>query len=109
MPALSGGEATKGAGEIVRTKPAGTSALVVGQNALSTSAEMVIAANPNRRCLELVNTDGTISMYVGPTAGVLTTTGYLLKAGVVVRMEGYTGPIYAIAASGTPSISFMEW
>jgi len=83
--------------------------LVTGQNALSTSAELVIAESPNRQFAEVKNTDASISVYLGKDNAVTSSNGHLLKAGEAYVFEGYTGPIWAIAASGTPTVTFMYW
>lgn len=83
--------------------------LVTGQNALSTDAELVIAESPNRQFAEVKNTDASISVYLGKDATVSASNGHLLKAGEAFGFEGYTGPIWAIAASSTPTVSFIYW
>ena len=83
--------------------------LISGTNALSTSAEIVLAGRHERIWLTLKNNDGSIAMYVGPDSGVTSLNGFLLSAGETLRMEGYNGPLYMIAASGTPTVSFAEW
>lgn len=84
-------------------------AFTAGQNALSTSAEVVIASNTARKFASVNNTDGAIAMYIGKDATVTTANGYLLKAGATLDINGYSGPVWAIAASGTPILSFIEW
>jgi len=83
--------------------------LTTGQNALSTAAEVVIAENPNRSFAEVTNDDAAIKVYLGKDSSVSTTTGHVLKPGVSFGFEGYTGAIWAIAASGTPTVTFVEW
>ena len=83
--------------------------LTTGQNALSTTAEVVIAANPSRMFAEVTNTDASISVYLGKDSSVSSSTGHILKAGSSFGWENYSGPIWAIAASGTPTVSFLEW
>lgn len=78
------------------------------QNALSTTREVVIPANPGRHFAEVKNTDGAIAVYVGDST-VTTSTGHLLAAGEAFGFENYSGAIYAIAASGTPTITTIEW
>lgn len=87
----------------------GSSSLTTGQNALSTAAELVVAANASRRFMELKNTDAAISIYFGADNGVTTATGHLLKAGESFGFENYVGALWAIAASGTPTVTFVEW
>ncbi len=87
----------------------GASALTTTQNALSTAAEVVIAANTARRFAEVKNTDATISMYIGKDNTVTSGNGHLLKAGESFGFEGYTGAIWMIAASATPTVTTIEW
>lgn len=79
------------------------------QNALSTSAELVLAARRSRVFCEVKNADSSISVYVGGTDAVSSSNGHLLKAGEALAFENYVGPVYAIAASGTPTVTTIEW
>jgi hypothetical protein len=83
--------------------------MTTGQNALSTAAELVLAAWPGRVFAEVTNDDAAIKVYLGVTSGVTTSTGHVLKPGASMAFENYSGPIYAIAASGTPTVTFVEW
>lgn len=83
--------------------------LTTGQNALSTSSEVVIAADTARNFAEVKNADASISVYVGLDTNVTTSTGHLLKAGESFSFEHYTGAIWMIAASGTPTVTFIYW
>jgi hypothetical protein len=84
-------------------------AFTTGQNALSTAAEVVVAANTARRYAEVTNTDAAILVYLGKDNTVTTANGHVLGAGKSFGFEGYTGAIWAIAASGTPNVTFVEW
>jgi len=86
-----------------------SNSLTVGQNALSTSAEIVIAARADRIYLKITNDDASIKVYVGTDSGVTTSNGHVIKAGAEMTMEGYVGPIWMIAASGTPTVTYAEW
>ena len=79
------------------------------QNALSTSAELVLAARRSRVFCEVKNADAAINVYIGGTDAVTTSTGHLLKPGEAIGFEGYVGPVYAIASSGTPTVTTIEW
>lgn len=90
------------------SNPIKATGLATTQNALSTSAEIVLAANQSRSFCEVKNTDASISIYIGgPT--VSTSTGHLLKPGEAFSAEDYSGAIYAVAASGTPTVTTIEW
>ncbi len=79
------------------------------QNALSTSAEVVIAANTARVFAEVKNTDAAINVYLGKDTNVTAANGHLLRPGEAFGFEGYAGAIWAIAASGTPTVTTIEW
>ena len=83
--------------------------LTTGQNALSVTAEVVLAALPGRNFAEVKNADAVISVYLGKDSSVSSSTGHLLKAGEAFGFEAYSGAIWAIAASGTPTVTFVEW
>lgn len=107
---------TKGAvqrlGEIVDAQsrwfdPA--SDMVTGQIALSTTAKSVLAVNASRKFCEVKNADTAISVYIGKSSGVSSTNGHLLKAGEAFSFENYGGAVWAVAASGTPTVTVIEW
>lgn len=87
----------------------GRSSFRTEQNALSTSAELVAAGMIGRRAIEIKNTDASIIVYLGMTSAVTSSTGYPLAAGEAFMFEDYDGPVYAIAASGTPTVALIEW
>lgn len=100
-------------GNLYTTGPASggsaAGALSHGQNALSTSAEVVIAANTARRFAEVTNADAAINVYLGKDNTVTAANGHLLRPGASFSFEGYSGAVWAIAASGTPNVTFIEW
>ena len=81
----------------------------VGQNALSTVAEEVLAANADRVFAEVKNLDSGIAIYIGTDNTVTSGNGHLLGPGEAFAFDGYSGAVWAIAASGTPSVSTIEW
>jgi hypothetical protein len=85
------------------------SSFTSGQNALSTTAEVVIAANAARHFAEIKNSDTSISVYLGKDGSVTSSTGHLLKAAESFGFGDYTGAIWAVAASGTPTVTYVEW
>lgn len=62
---------------------------------------------------EFKNLDAAITVYIGPDNTVTTTTGHRIDPGQTFTLAGtgrvYVGPIYAIAASGTPSVSKAQY
>ena len=83
--------------------------MATGQVVLAVTSKEVLAANPSRRFAEVKNADGSISIYIGMDSGVSSANGHLLKTGESIGFEDYIGPIWAIAASGTPTITAIEW
>ena len=86
-----------------------SSGLTTTQNALSTTAESVIASNSARLFAEVKNADDTINVYLGDDGTVTAANGHLLRPGEAFSFENYTGAIFAIAASGTPTVTTIEW
>ena len=83
-----------------------------GFNVLSTASEVLVAANPDRQYLWCKNIDGgiTISLGLGETA--VTLRGIVIPAGEEWEMPSHaiwTGAINVVAASGTPTIVFVEY
>jgi hypothetical protein len=83
--------------------------MYTGANALSTTAEIVVEARKERVCLSITNTSTDILTYVGFTSAVTAGTGHAISPRTAVEFEGYTGPIYMIAASATPTVTYAEW
>ena len=81
----------------------------VADNALSTTREIVLAANTNRAQTFITNIDGSIAMRYGDI-NITTTRGARLTAGQSLIINT-TAVIYMIAESGTPTIalSYTEY
>ena len=84
-----------------------TKAINVGQNALSTNAEIIVTARSGRKRLILKNIDTSIVIYIGHSSGVTSGTGMPLAAGESIALES-DADVYAIAASSTPTIAYIE-
>lgn len=81
------------------------------QNALSTTAEQIFPANSGVTLREVHNADATIDIYVGNSSSVTAATGHRVKAaGGTFVFSGASAklPVYAIAASGTPTVTLYE-
>ena len=83
--------------------------LYTGQNTLSTAAELVIAARRERIYLKIHNASTDVAVYVGFDSGVTSSTGHKIHFVSEFEMEGYNGPVYMIAASATPTVTYAEW
>lgn len=85
----------------------GSTVFATGQQPLSTTAVQVVPAGTSRQLAAIVrNQDAAISIYIGNTAGVTSTTGILLKAGESITINTRAA-IYAVAASGTPTAGYL--
>jgi hypothetical protein len=84
-----------------------SNALNVEQEALSTTQEEVVPARLTRKRVIIKNLDTAIAVYVGFDDTVASTTGMELKAGESITLET-TAAIWMEAASGTPTVSFLE-
>lgn len=77
------------------------------QTALSITAASVAVARPTRTRIEIRNLDAAINVWIGQV-GLTTANGMLLKPGESRAFYAQTA-IYAIAASGTPSIEIADY
>lgn len=96
------------------------SGMTYGRVALNAAAPtLVIAADAGDAFKNLLvgfrevkNIDAAITIYLGDI-NVAIATGYPLAAGGAFNLSGagrlFVGDIYAIAASGTPSIAFIQY
>ena len=82
--------------------------LAISQNALSTSSEKIVSAFNGARRVKIKNLDASIVVYVGTTTAVASTNGWGLKTNDVLELDDVAGELWAIAASGTPSIAIIE-
>ena len=82
--------------------------LAVGQISVATTATQIVAARAGRRTLTII-TESTTAVRMGPV-GVTTGTGILLPgtANTGFTVNGFTGALYGITASGTEAVSFLE-
>jgi hypothetical protein len=83
--------------------------MTTGQNALSTTAELVLAAKHSRISVAIHNVSTDIAVYVGYDSGVTSSNGHKIHFLSTFEMQGYNGPVYMISASGTPTVTFVEW
>lgn len=77
----------------------------------SSGATLVLVANTWRSGITLYN-NGSVTIYIGTDASVATGTGMPMLAGAAYDFNGwqsYKGPLYAIAASATADVRYLEW
>ena len=83
-----------------------------GVNVLSVASEVLAAANPDRQYLWVKNLDGSITVSIGLGETAVTLRGIVIPAGEVWEMPSHaiwTGAINIVAASGTPSVAYVEY
>ena len=102
-PLLAG---TNYIGTIGVTKLTGAPNTANGQVTASTAAATLKAANSTRRSIAIVNTDASITVYVG-IATVTAGNGFPLKAGQSMSIDS-TALIQVIAVSGSPVVAYLE-
>lgn len=85
---------------------AGAANISVNQVALSTTAATAVIARATRRGVMLKNLDTAIKIYFGP-ATVTAANGMELKPGESAVIN-WVGLVQAIAASGTPTLAFVD-
>lgn len=86
--------------------PKGSPSYASNQVSSSTSSGALLAARSTRRSVKLKNTDESITVYIG-SGTVTSSNGYPLLAGQEITLT-ITTAINVIAASGTPSIAYLE-
>lgn len=84
----------------------GAANIATNQVALSVTAGTLVAARATRRSVMIKNLDPSIKVYIGP-ATVTVANGMELKGGESVSVD-WVGLIQGIAASGTPTVAYME-
>lgn len=78
-----------------------------GQVTLSASASQIVSSRATRRAIMVTNTDAAIKVYVGTSNAVTTSTGQIVPVGLSVSIP-ITAAVWAIAASGSPVITYTE-
>lgn len=91
---------------LLQNAETGAANFATAQTTVTASATPLVSARAFRRALIVVNHDASITMYVG-ASDVATNSGLRLKAGESATLK-VTGAVYAIAESGTPTVSTLE-
>lgn len=81
--------------------------LNIAQAALSTASSTIVAARPGRRRVTIKNMDASIVITVNSSIAAATATGFPIAAGATLTLDT-SAVITAIAASGTPSVAYIE-
>ena len=78
------------------------------QVSVAATATLIVAENDGRHSVLITNL-GTVAIYVGSNAGVLTTTGQLLPGVVGASISIPTkSAIYGISSGSAQSVSFLD-
>ena len=86
--------------------PTGTERIGTVQYPLSTTAQKIASISAGRHRALIRNHDAALVVYVGG-ANVSTSNGFLLDPKDAVPIYS-KGEIWAVAASGTPTVSVLE-
>ena len=83
-----------------------------GTVSVTTSATLIVNANPRRQSLIITNTDATNKLYIGPDNAITTATGIEIGTGSNLTEDNggskvYCGPVYGIS-NGTISVRWWE-
>lgn len=89
------------------------SSLVTTNVATSVAASQIAAGRSTRKSIRVQNLDvaGTNHVYIGGSSAVTTGTGWQLLSAAgtqSVYFDDYAGPLFAIAAAGTPAVRVAE-
>lgn len=78
---------------------------------VTNSATLIVAANPGRRNLTIVN-HGSVDIFIGPDSSVTASNGIPFYSGSTRDQdkipEGYTGAVYGITASSSSDVRYWE-
>ena len=85
----------------------GTERVIATQNALSTTAEKIASISAGRHRIVVKNIDPSITVYLGGDSSVTSSTGFQVLAGESFPVYS-KGEVYAIAASGTPTVCIWD-
>ena len=97
-------------GEVsIVANPVNSSAFAAGQVSVGTGATVIKAANTDRKYMVIKNI-GANPVFIGGS-GVTTGTGYSLAVNATLTMQESvsTAAVYGIVASGTETVSYLEW
>lgn len=88
------------------TSVEGTQSIAVSRQNVTTGAAELIEQRLGRRSALIRNRDASVSIYLGSSDSVTTSTGFEVPAEESVRIET-EGAVYAIAG-GTVSVDYLE-
>ena len=77
-----------------------------GNAACDTTADLILAANYERKGFVIQATDGTV--YIGDDSSVTTSNGFPLATGQSFSSSAFLGTVYGITASGTVNVRYWE-
>lgn len=93
---------------VIVTKEKKNIAIQTNQITLNaTEPQLIIVENTDRNSVIISNIDNAISVYLGDR-NVTAQNGHVLEANTNITFDHNTGSIWALAASGTPTISIVS-
>jgi hypothetical protein len=95
------------AGDSVAIAMGNSNTFAVAQVAVNGSADQIKAANTSRRRIKITNLSSGDWLFIGPTAGVLTTTGDGIPPGGAVVLNT-TSAVYGITTGAAIQVSYLE-
>lgn len=79
------------------------SQVTVGGTAVS-----LVDATPVRRSVLIQNVHATNNLFIGPTNGVLTTTGIQVRSNESIELTDYNGALFGIASAASTDVRILE-
>lgn len=85
-------------------------AFATGQQAIGTSAALIIGADSTRTFLDIANTSATEAVFIG-AAGVTATTGHRIAPGGSFTLDARmsAAAIYGVVAANTATVTFARF
>lgn len=77
------------------------------QITIGATATIALTKNAKRVSYIIVN-NSSVTIFVGASASVTTSTGLPLAAGQALSMDNYTGEVWGVVATGTATLSVLE-
>lgn len=87
--------------------------MAYGTISVGDTATLIVSGNTARQSIMLSNTDGTLTVYIGPDNSVTTANGIPIygyqTVDMIKHLAGhYKGDIYGIVSAGTADVRYWE-
>jgi hypothetical protein len=96
--------------EVTKAKPAAYTSILVSQNSVSTTAELVVASDlADRKKILVQNVSGNRTVYLGHANTVTSSNGIRLDAGANIELDLAAGvALYAITSAASADLRILE-